>query len=123
MEYFVLYIPELEKQFKSKEEFKRHIMCLLSAEVNPSRKVIYKSEEQKLYLTSVSFGMMKFQSVSIDFTHNTIAFKKMMDDPVDMNLGLYNLLSTLQVEFFPKRMSYVMERPATHSKRKQHKES
>lgn len=113
MEYFVLYIPELESQFKNKEEFKWHIMRLLCAEVNPSRKVLYKSEEQKLYLTSVSFGTMKFQSVSIDFTSNTIAFKKKTNDPDNVNLGLYNLLSSLQVEFFPKQMSYVMERPTT----------
>ncbi|MBE1555676.1 hypothetical protein [Sporosarcina limicola] len=111
MEEFVLYIPKLEEQFHKKKGFQEKI-TEVSCQVTKQRSnAIYVLEENKLYLSTVSFGAMQFQFVALDFDDNKITFKKKRDSSGDVHRGLYELLSSLQIDFAPENMSFLMERP------------
>ncbi len=111
MEKLVLFIPDLEFHFYRKKEFQESIAQLAYKFSNTSSHVIYVPEERKLYLRSVSFGMMKFQLVLLDFRYNKITFVRKMDSQGDANRGVHELLSSWRFNFQPEKMSFVMERP------------
>ena len=69
------------------------------------------SKERKLYFRSVSFGTMEFQLLLLDFRHNKVTFVRNIDSPGDVNRVIHDLLSSLQFNFQPEKMSFLMERP------------
>ncbi|NYF23522.1 hypothetical protein HDC33_000347 [Sporosarcina sp. JAI121] len=111
MEKLVLYIPDLEFQFYRKKGFQESITQLSCGVSNTTSSVIYASDERKLYFRSVAFGTMKFHLVLLDFKYNTMTFLSRTDVPGDINQGVHELLSSLQFNFQPQKMSFVMERP------------
>jgi hypothetical protein len=111
LEKLVLFIPDLESNFYKKKEFQENITQLSYKLSNTTSHVSYVSEERKLYFRSVSFGMMEFQLMLLDFRYNKITFVKMTDSRGDTNLGVHELLSSLQFNFQPEKMTFVMERP------------
>ncbi len=112
LEELILYIPGLESQFYKKKELQETITKLSQSVSNAASTVNYIVEERKLYLSSVEFGKMEFQFILFDFVHNKITFKRQMDTPGDINRGLFELFSSLQLDFQPNKMSFIMERPA-----------
>ena len=120
MEKLVLYVPNLESQFYHIKEFQESITplsCTISTAINH---IIYESVERKLYFRSVAFGKMEFQLVLLDFKHNKIVFMRKMNSPGDVNRGVYEWLSSLQFNFEPRKMSFVMERPKKSYELQQH---
>lgn len=111
MEEIVLYIPSLEAQFYKKKEFQSTLMQSSGSISNSSGNVNYMSEERKLYLNSITFGTIEFQFILIDFVRNQITFKRKRNSLSDTSRELYEFLSSMQLEFQPQKMSFVMERP------------
>ncbi|MBO0601163.1 hypothetical protein I2483_05775 [Sporosarcina sp. E16_3] len=107
MEKLVLYVPNLESQFYYKKEFQESITPLSCTSTRTINHIIYEPVERKLYFRSVAFGMMEFQFVMLDFRHNKIVFMRNRVCPRDVN----EWLSSLQLNFEPRKMSFVMERP------------
>lgn len=107
METLVLFVPNLESQFYRKKEFQESITplsCTISSSINH---IIYESVERKLYFRSVACGAMEFQLVMLDFRQNKIVFVRKRDPSRDVN----EWLSSLRINFEPRKMSFVMERP------------
>lgn len=117
MEKFVLYIPNLRELFERKEGLQKQLAQLFSEE-DEEREVIHIREENKLHISSVVFARMKFQLISLDLEHNNVTFEKEEGTRGDVNRGIYESLSALQVDFLPKKMSYIMERPSTPKNKK-----
>lgn len=120
MEKLVLYVPDLESQFYHKKEFQESITPLSCTISNTINHIIYESVERKLHFRSVAFGKMEFQLVLLDFMHNKIVFMRKIDTPGDVNRGVYEWLSSLQFNFEPRKMSFVMERPKRNFTLQQH---
>lgn len=112
MEEYVLYVQGLESLLYEKKEQLDNIVQLTHETSKPSRNAIYLREERKLYLRSVAFGTMEFQFVLLDFEYSRITFKRAKNSPGDANHQISKLLSTLQLDFQPNKMSFVMERRA-----------
>lgn len=111
MEELILYVPNLEKQFYNRKELQYSITQLPSLVSNTKSNVEYIKEERKLYLSSVAFGMLEFQIVLLDFEQDKITFKRGRDLPGDINDGLYELFTSLKLDFQPIEMSFLMNRP------------
>lgn len=107
MEELILYVPNLENQFFKKKELQHNIAQLSSSVSNTN----YIKEERKLYLSSVICGTLAFQIVLLDFEQNRITFKRNKDSPGDLTDGLYELLTSLNLDFQPIQLSFVMNRP------------
>ncbi len=103
MEELILYVPNLEKQFKRRKELQHNITQLST--------VNYIKEGRKLYLSSVAFGTLEFQSVLLDFEHNKMTFKRKDNLPGNINEELYELLIFHQLDFQPLQQSFIMHRP------------
>lgn len=69
--------------------------------------VNYIKEERKLYLNSVVFGTLEFQTVLLDFEHNKVTFKR----EKNLTEELYDLLTSYQLDFQPLQQSFIMHRP------------
>ena len=111
MEKLVLFIPDLESHFYRKKEFQESITQLADKFSHASSHTVYVPEERKLYLRSVSFGMMRCQLVLLDFRYNKITFVREKNSLGDANHGVHELLSSLRFNFQPEKMSFIMERP------------
>lgn len=111
MEKLVLFIPDLESQFYKKKEFLESITPSLCTISTPARHINYESVERKLYLRSVTLKMMEFQLVLLDFKRSKITFIRKKDSPGDLNRTISDWLSSLQFNFEPKKMWFVLESP------------
>jgi hypothetical protein len=111
LEKLVLFIPNLESQFYNKKEFQESITPLSCPFSTSASHVNYESVERKLYFRSIALGTMEFQLVLLDFKRSKITFIRKMDSARDLNQSLYEWLSSLQFNFEPKKMSFVLERP------------
>ena len=111
MEKLVLFIPDLESQYYNKKEFRESITHTPCTFLTTNSHTIYESVGRKLYFRSVAFGTMEFQLVLLDFKYSKITFIRNVDSPGNVNRVVYEWLSSLQFNFEPKKMSFVLERP------------
>ena len=111
LEELVLYVPNLERQFNRRKELQHNITQLASSTSKPTNQVFYIKEERRLYLSSVTFGTLKFQTVLLDFEHNKVTFKRKENFPGNINEELYELLTFYQLDFQPLQQSFIMHRP------------
>ena len=110
LEELVLYVPGLETQFYKRKKLRYRITQLSRSISNTANNISYIKEERKLYLSSVAVGTMEFQSVLFDFEHNKITFKGREGSPGDIHHELYELLTSIKLEFQPIQMAFRIER-------------
>lgn len=111
MEELTLYVPNLEEQIKKRKDLQQSISQLSSEVSDITSQVNYIKEERKLYLSSVIFGAIAFQNVLLDFEQNRVTFKRQKDLQGNLHNGLYELLTSLELDFQPIQLSFVMNRP------------
>ncbi|WP_318618193.1 hypothetical protein [Sporosarcina sp. YIM B06819] len=111
MEELILYVPNLEQQFYKRKELQYNITQLPSSVTGSMSHVNYVKEERKLYFNAVTFGTLEFQVMLLDFEQNKITFKGKKDPSGNINERLYELLTSLKLDFQPIQMSFMMNRP------------
>ncbi|MFS0575852.1 hypothetical protein AB1K83_09465 [Sporosarcina sp. 179-K 3D1 HS] len=113
MEKFELYVPNLRNLLENKRGCKGERAKLLK-EMLPEMNAVFLPEEKRLYISSLTYGNVHFQLVSFDLENDKITFQRRSGSAGDGHRWIFELLSTLQWDFLPKQMSYVMERPPQH---------
>lgn len=113
MEIFELYVPNLKSVLRNQRGCREQRIQLLE-KLEPKMNAMFLPDETRIYMNSVTLGAIQFQVVSFDLVHDKITFQRKSGCRGDGNRWIYELLSALQWDFLPKKMSYVMERPPQH---------
>ncbi|MEK3935768.1 hypothetical protein MKY41_10625 [Sporosarcina sp. FSL W7-1349] len=114
LEKFELYVPNLRSLLENKRGCKRK-RARLFKEMLPGVNAVFLPEENRMYISPVSNGKIQFQLVAFDLENDKITFQRRSGSAGDGHRWIFEMLSTLQWDFLPKQMSYVMERPPQHT--------
>lgn len=108
MEKLEIYIPSLRLQIQ-KETLQQHFN--FDEDNRKHMNILHIRDDDRIYIKGMRIESIEVHLISIDLKHNIIAFTTSKEIAVSMYNRIYELLTSIGIDFHPQKLLFITHRP------------